>query len=558
MRFLLIFLTVFLFISFSVYAQVDTVRVACIGNSITEGDGLAKMSLDNYPLQLAMLLGDSYKVFNFGKSGRTMLKKGDSPYWNESVFTEALNSEPDIVTILLGTNDSRSANRAYIDDDFYNDYQTMIDTLAQLVSNPKIYICYPPPSFTDNYTISNSTIVNKIMPNIDQLLENNPTVNFIDFYNSLLDKPHLFPDGIHPSVDGAWQMAQMIADTLAGVKVESENEVNLAKNKQVTVNGFDELFLPEGLNDGDRNTKWKYDGFDNWAIINIGEVEEFDMFQIYFGDDFIKGFQYIIDVSSDSVNWTTVVNQSARNDTVKKITVDKIDPITAQYVKIKVTGASNSEDEITSINEFKILKSAFIHSPVLTSRLHSITETRITYFLEIFPTSYAGEMIKYYQKVDDGEFIAKYGFREANVQERGTYIYPGEVHQYYTETFKDGKILISDTLTINFGNLTSLNSQSDFIQPESYKLQQNYPNPFNPETTIMFSFNKRSHAYIQIFNVLGKGVKVLGDKYYNPGDYSIVWDGRDKQGKLVASGVYYYRLRIDNLYSTANRMVFVK
>lgn len=249
MRFVPIFSTVFLLTSFSIYAQIDTIRVACIGNSITEGDGLSSKTLDSYPPQLEMLLGenkdgDHYDVINFGLSGRTMLKNGDSPYWNEPEFTEALNCEPDIVTILLGTNDSRSANRSLVDDYFYSDYQAMIDTFAQLESKPKIRICHPPPSFTDNYTISNSAIVNKIIPIIDQLIEDNPDVSVMDFYYNMLDKSHLFPDGIHPSVDGAWQIAQMLADTLAGVKIETFDEVRLAKNKQVTVNGFDELFPP--------------------------------------------------------------------------------------------------------------------------------------------------------------------------------------------------------------------------------------------------------------------------------------------------------------------------
>ena len=491
-----------------IFAQDDTIRLACIGNSITEGDGLKLKTLDSYPPQLEILLGKSYKVFNFGKSGRTMLKNGDSPYWNESVFTEAINSDPDIVTILLGTNDSRTGNSSLIDGNFYSDYQAMIDTFAQLESKPKIWVCYPPPSFSDNYTISDSIIVNKIIPNIDQLLENNPDISLIDFYFTLLDKSHLFPDGIHPSVDGAWLMAQMLADTLAGVKVEleSENEINLAKNKQVKVNVFDEFFPPEGLNDGDRLTKWTTDGFDNWAIINIGEVEEIDMFQVDFGDEFKKGFQYTIDVSSDSVDWTTVVDQSARNDTVAQIAVDIIDPIEVQYIKITVTGASNSEEEITSISEFKILKSAFVHSPVLNWRLRVAREDKLSYYLDIIPTSYDDEKIKYYKKVDDGNFSAISGFRPGEVQEIIDVMNAGEVHHIYTETYKNGKILISDTVSISFDYFTSINPKINHEPPASYSLSQNYPNPFNPQTTIMFSLNQQTQAQIQIFDGLGKMV----------------------------------------------------
>jgi hypothetical protein len=393
---------------------------------------------------------------------------------------------------------------------------------------------------------------------IDQIVDS-LGVSRIDFHTPLLDDAPLFPDGVHPNVDGAWQMAQMLADTLAGVKVESENEVNLAKNKQVTVNVFDELFPPEGLNDGDRNTKWMAAGFDNWAVINIGEAEEIDMLQVDFGDEFNKGFQYTIDVSSDSVDWTTVVDQSARNDTVAQIAVDKIDPIEVQYIKITVTGASNSEQEITSISEFKILKSAFVHSPVLNWRLRVALENRLAYYLDIIPTSCDEEMIKVYMKVDDGIFSSKTGFRPAQVQEKVEAMRAaGEAHHIYTETYKNEKILISDTVTISWDYLTNINPKINHDHPVSFNLSQNYPNPFNPQTTITFSLNQRTRTNIQIFDMLGRRIRILGNKYYNPGNYSIVWDGRDRQDNIVASGVYYYRLNVDDTYSKANRMVFIK
>ena len=549
---------ILLFNSSFIFAQGDTIRIACIGNSITEGDGLKIKTLDSYPPQLKMLLGENYKVFNFGKSGRTMLKNGDAPYWNESAFTEALNSDPDIVTILLGTNDSRSVNRALIDDYFYSDYQAMIDTFAQLDRNPQIWVCYPPPSFSDNFNISDSIIVHKIRPNIDLLLDNNPEISFIDFYNILLNKSHLFPDGIHPSVDGAWEMAKILADSLAGVKVESENEVNLAKNKQVTVNAFDELFPPEGLNDGDRLTRWKADGFNNWAIINIGYIEEIDMFLVDFGDAFNKGFQYTIDVSSDSVDWTTVVDHTVRNDTVTQIVVDKIDPTMLQYIKITVTGASNSEQDITSISEFKILKSAFVHCPVLNWRLRILREDRLAYYLDVIPTFCDEELIKYCIKVDDGFFSSSIGFRPAEMQEKIETMNAGEVHHIYTETYKNGKILISDTVSVSFDYFTTVDQTINQKPPLSYNLCQNYPNPFNPRTTIKFSLNQRTHVQIQIFDVLGRNIRILSDKYYNAGNYSIDWDGRDGQGNTVASGVYFYRLKLENYSSPTHRMVFVK
>lgn len=79
-------LIIFMIFSTLIFAQTDTIRVACVGNSITVGHGLKDSNLDSYPSQLGMLLGDDYDVRNFGVSGYTMLKKGDRPYWNTAQF----------------------------------------------------------------------------------------------------------------------------------------------------------------------------------------------------------------------------------------------------------------------------------------------------------------------------------------------------------------------------------------------------------------------------------------------------------------------------------------
>ena len=94
----------FTFIVFSVKA--DNIKIACVGNSITEGFGLENPSQESYPAVLQSLLGYDYEVGNFGLSARTLLMKGDLPYMKEQRFKDALEFLPDIVTIKLGTNDS--------------------------------------------------------------------------------------------------------------------------------------------------------------------------------------------------------------------------------------------------------------------------------------------------------------------------------------------------------------------------------------------------------------------------------------------------------------------
>ena len=99
----------FFLISQSLFSQQDTIRIACVGNSITDGNAMSSKS-DSYPMALGRYLGAGYDVRNCGKSGTTMLKNGDYSYWNEQLFDDAINFNPNIVTIMLGTNDSKPQN----------------------------------------------------------------------------------------------------------------------------------------------------------------------------------------------------------------------------------------------------------------------------------------------------------------------------------------------------------------------------------------------------------------------------------------------------------------
>src|SRR6187399_1030065 len=88
-------------------------KVACVGDSITYGYGLANPSTESYPVQLAQRLGSAHTVQNFGVSGATLLKQGDKPYWNEAAFASSGNAAPDVVVVMLGTNDAKAQNWAH-------------------------------------------------------------------------------------------------------------------------------------------------------------------------------------------------------------------------------------------------------------------------------------------------------------------------------------------------------------------------------------------------------------------------------------------------------------
>jgi len=193
-------------------------RVACVGDSITYGSGISDRARDSYPAQLEQILqqyDSTWEVDNFGVSGATMLTNGDRPYIRESAYNNALASNPDIVIIKLGTNDSKPHNWVH-KDEYVPDYIAMIDAFRALPSSPEVWICKPVPAFYVNFSISPTVIHDDILPMIDQIAAERGTPVF-DLYTALLDHGDLFPDGIHPNAEGAGLMAQFIAPFLLGV-----------------------------------------------------------------------------------------------------------------------------------------------------------------------------------------------------------------------------------------------------------------------------------------------------------------------------------------------------
>lgn len=189
------------------------VRMAFLGNSITIGSGLQNAAQDCYPSQFANMLkqveGANYEVMNFAVSGRTMLRKGDYPLWNETQFGQALNFKPDIVYIMLGTNDTKPQNWDQHGSDFETDYQAMIDTFKVINPNAKFILAYPPPAFKVRWGIRDSIITNGVNPVLSKLIEQNKAYS-VDYYKPLVDKGSLFPDAIHPNADGAGEMAKIL------------------------------------------------------------------------------------------------------------------------------------------------------------------------------------------------------------------------------------------------------------------------------------------------------------------------------------------------------------
>lgn len=194
-------------------------RIACVGDSITEGAGIAMQSTDSYPAKLDQILGSNTKVLNCGRSAATLQKEGDFSYWNTKEFSNLFVFSPDIVIIKLGTNDTKPQN--WNRERFEKDYQSMIDTIQSMPNHPKVLLCIPVPVFQSEWGINDSTLVEGVIPTI-QLLARNNQLETIDLNTPMKDKEEYFPDHIHPNEDSARIIATLIADKITKLNLISK------------------------------------------------------------------------------------------------------------------------------------------------------------------------------------------------------------------------------------------------------------------------------------------------------------------------------------------------
>lgn len=208
--------TLLMLFQFFVLAQ-QSIKVACIGNSVTFGLTHKNPQLTSYPAQLQILLGAGYSVKNFGISSTTLLKNGHRPYYKSTAFTEMLSFVPDIAVIHLGLNDTDPRDWPDYGDEFASDYSWLIDTIRKVNPVVKIFICRLTPIFNDHPRFKSGTRewywqIQKLIPEI--AIANK--TGLIDFHTPLYSHPDLLPDALHPNVQGAAILAKTVYQKITG------------------------------------------------------------------------------------------------------------------------------------------------------------------------------------------------------------------------------------------------------------------------------------------------------------------------------------------------------
>jgi hypothetical protein len=86
--------------------------------------------------------------------------------------------------------------------------------------------------------------------------------------------------------------------------------------------------------------------------------------------------------------------------------------------------------------------------------------------------------------------------------------------------------------------------------PTDFALHQNYPNPFNPETMIEFDLPNTCMVTVEIFNTVGQRIRLVSSQVQTAGHVIAIWDGRNEQGEVMGSGVYFYRVTANAVDNT--------
>lgn len=193
------------------------IRVACVGNSITYGTGIADREHNSYPAQLQKMLGGKYFVANFGKPGATLLRHGHCPYFEQKEFHDALDFKADIFVIHLGVNDTDPRNWPNYRDEFVGDYLALIDSLRQSSPEARIIVARMTPIASRHPRfISGTKIWHTDIQQAIETVAKVGGVELVDFHTPLYPFPNLLPDAVHPTPEGAGILARTVYGGITG------------------------------------------------------------------------------------------------------------------------------------------------------------------------------------------------------------------------------------------------------------------------------------------------------------------------------------------------------
>lgn len=196
----------------------ERIRISCVGDSLTYGSGVIKTrEVDSYPAKLQKKLGTSHLVSNFGVRNATASADGDLPYIGSDQYKKSLESEPNIVLLMLGTNDSKTYN--WNAKSYEEGIKSLVQTYKNLDTNPTVYLMISPYCFSldgsdiAEYQVQPKVVAGKIRDIVEKVAAEEG-VEVIDLYSVTVGKEEHYRDGIHFDAEGYKIIADYIYDII--------------------------------------------------------------------------------------------------------------------------------------------------------------------------------------------------------------------------------------------------------------------------------------------------------------------------------------------------------
>jgi lysophospholipase L1-like esterase len=251
---------------------VDTVKIACVGNSITWGGG-GTDSL-TYPRFLQTMLNQyhgtdtTWIVYNLGVSGRTAFLSSSSAFAKCDSFKKVFDYKPNWVIMKLGTVDATpqqwNPDSGRDSARFYADYNKMIDTFLTIPTVSKVFACAPAGIWPNTLGISPSRLRDNIIP-IIRMVAQQRSIPYIDIYETTMKAPKYFSDGVHPNVAGKALIAHAVYRGICckgeeaasyPISVTALDGGTVTHNAPATAQLFDSMWVKATAAQGYHFVKW--------------------------------------------------------------------------------------------------------------------------------------------------------------------------------------------------------------------------------------------------------------------------------------------------------------
>jgi lysophospholipase L1-like esterase len=185
----------------------SAIRVACCGDSITRRPVGAA-----YSDHLAKMLGDGWDVRNFGHDGVTAQKDSGRPYWKMPELEAANGFQPNVVILMLGTNDAASVDEQR--KNFARDFRALVHHFKALPSKPQVIVMTPPPLMPGREDSRMNNLKNDLSPHVRRIAKEEGLVLVELQELPRLADPSLYPDKVHPNSDGTRIIAECVRDAM--------------------------------------------------------------------------------------------------------------------------------------------------------------------------------------------------------------------------------------------------------------------------------------------------------------------------------------------------------